>query len=60
MEGGPGGLPRDADIPEFHNMMDGIAGHGRYDADDERFDEDGNFFGRGRDNFLGTVAKADE
>lgn len=29
-------------------------------SDDERFDEDGNFYGRGRDTFHGPVAKADE
>ncbi|KAI0938712.1 hypothetical protein AcV5_000330 [Taiwanofungus camphoratus] len=27
---------------------------------DERFDEDGNFYGRGRDTFAGPVAKADD
>ncbi|KIP09902.1 hypothetical protein PHLGIDRAFT_101971 [Phlebiopsis gigantea 11061_1 CR5-6] len=29
-------------------------------SDDERFDEDGNFYGRGRDTFHGPVAKADD
>ncbi|KAH9928979.1 hypothetical protein B0H21DRAFT_826230 [Amylocystis lapponica] len=28
--------------------------------DDPRFDEDGNFYGRGRDTFAGPVAKADD
>ncbi|OSX63442.1 hypothetical protein POSPLADRAFT_1045766 [Postia placenta MAD-698-R-SB12] len=28
--------------------------------EDDRYDEDGNFYGRGRDNFAGPVAKADD
>ncbi|KAH7924689.1 hypothetical protein BV22DRAFT_1012721 [Leucogyrophana mollusca] len=30
------------------------------DADDERFDSDGDFYGRGKDTFVGPVANADD
>lgn len=45
----------------FQRMTAGIPGYRDVDSDDdERFDEDGNFFGRGRDMFAGPIAKADE
>lgn len=45
---------------DFQRMTAGIPGLPQPLSDDERFDGEGNFFGRGRDMFRGPVAKADE
>ncbi|KZT22721.1 hypothetical protein NEOLEDRAFT_625750 [Neolentinus lepideus HHB14362 ss-1] len=43
--------------PEWPNMMSKSA---KAHRDDDRFDEDGDFFGRGKDTFAGPIAKADD
>lgn len=43
---------------QHHRLM--APQDGGMSSDDERFDGDGDFFGRGKDKFAGPVAKADE
>ena len=45
---------------DFGAVTRDVAGIRRHMTDDERFDDEGNFFGRGRDDFVGPMAKADE
>lgn len=52
--------PCGSGIYDFQPVTAGIPGMPQPLSEDERFDEDGNFFGRGRDMFRGPVAKADE
>ena len=45
---------------DFRPVTAGIPGMPQPLSDDERFDQDGNFYGRGRDMFNGPQARADE
>ncbi|TFK47603.1 P-loop containing nucleoside triphosphate hydrolase protein [Heliocybe sulcata] len=53
--------PPDSDVenvpPAWPNMM---ANNGRAHRGDDYFDENGDFFGRGKDTFAGPIAKADD
>ncbi|KAJ3559162.1 hypothetical protein NM688_g505 [Phlebia brevispora] len=44
----------------FQKLTAGVPGFTNYNPDDERFDNDGDFYGRGKDHFAGPVAKADD
>lgn len=45
---------------DFQRITAGIPGMPAPLSDDERFDDDGDFFGRGKDMFAGPIAKVDE
>lgn len=51
--------PYDEDL-YYQDLDAGEPVYLNYTPDDERFDEDGDFFGRGKDHFAGPIAKADE
>ncbi len=51
--------PYDEDL-DYHNLNADEPVYLAYTPDDERFDADGDFFGRGKDHFAGPIAKADE
>ncbi|EPQ53423.1 hypothetical protein GLOTRDRAFT_139677 [Gloeophyllum trabeum ATCC 11539] len=54
---GPENLPPGRDFSEPLDDIPLVPGRYR---DDPRFDEDGDFYGRGKDKFAGPVAKADD
>ncbi|EKM56552.1 uncharacterized protein PHACADRAFT_207772 [Phanerochaete carnosa HHB-10118-sp] len=45
---------------DFQKINAGIPGMRAPVSDDERFDDDGDFYGRGKDMFAGPIAKADD
>ncbi|KAF7800359.1 hypothetical protein EIP86_011609 [Pleurotus ostreatoroseus] len=49
-----------AEDPAYGQLAAGVPGFTSYNANDERFDSDGDFYGRGKDTFAGPIAKADD